>query len=767
MEENSPQLDKENRPEDKFRALKKETEKKYGLKVTENVDGEEKSPKEEQKDDKKEEPKIEPVEEFKEEPKEDKPKKEFPKVKIPKISTDFKKISKFGLIPLFFLLVLAGYSFIIHKLSLKYYCINCEIKELEIFNPFGTQLDSISFGVEAFGSKEEFIEYIESAGSEEMGLFGAALMPQMLMAREATDSIDPGGSITTGSFGAPGGASPSRVSTTNVQVVGIDEPDIVKTDGQNIFTSIQEGYYYDRSGTANSATNIIKAFPPSELEKIGGIDKIGNLLLSKNVLIIFTAKEVFGYDVLDPYNPKELWKMPYEEKTGYKDARMYQDEIYLITATAVNRHDPCPLRPVILEGQDFSIPCTEIYHPKRNIPINVTYSILNIDPQSGEVKDSVSLVGSEFDAVIYMSEDNLYVSYSYREDYTEIYLDFINTAALDLFSEEFVKELEDLVSYELSSGVKMMELMYRIESYTASLSEDEMMRVSNELENRLDSYTKEHARDYETTGIVKIGRKDLDIDATGTVPGHPLNQFSLDEYDNNLRIATNSGGAMWGAMGDVNDVYILNRNMREIGKVTDLGKDERIYAARFIRDKAYIVTFREIDPFYVLDLSDPRNPQMKGELKIPGYSSYLHPLRDNVILGIGKEGSQVKLSMFDVSDPGNPAELDKYMLDEYWSEVANNHHAFLLDPVHEIFFLPGSKGAYIFSYANNKLSLAKTDSAVNVKRAIYLDDYLYIITDSKIVVLDEKTWALVKEIEYNPSNQPKPVPPIPLPIVDF
>jgi len=747
VDDNSPQTDQEKRPEDKFQALKKETEEKYGINVTENADENE---------------------EKKEEFKEEKPEKGLPKVKIPKVNVNFnyKKIAKFGLVPLLALLMLAGYSLIIHKLTFKYFCMNCEIKELEIFNPFGSQLDSISFGVDAFDSKEEFIEYIESAASSgEMGLFGGVMLQERSMALDANAGL-----AVSSSLGAPGGAGamPSRVSTTNVQVTGIDEPDIVKTDGKNIFTSIQSWYNYrNMPQDSSEMTNSIKAFPPSELKKIGGIDKIGNLLLSKNVLVIFTAKEVFGYNVKDPYNPQELWKMPYEEKTGYKDARMYQDEIYLITATALNRNDPCPFRPVILEGQDFSISCTEIYHPKRNIPINVTYSILKIDPQSGEVKDSVSLVGSEFDAVIYMSEDNLYVSYSYREDFTDIYLDFINTAALDLFSEEFVKELEELVSYELSSEVKMMELMYRIEAYTASLSEDEMMRISNELQNRLDTYSKEHARDYETTGIVKIGRKDLDIDATGTVPGHPLNQFSLDEYDGNLRIATNSGGGMWNTAGDVNDVYILNRNMREIGKVVDLGKDEKIYAARFIRDKAYIVTFREIDPFYVLDLSDPRNPQMKGELKIPGYSSYLHPLRENIILGVGKEGSQVKLSMFDVSDPSNPVELDKYMLDEYWSEVVNNHHAFLLDSVHEIFFLPGSKGAYIFSYADNKLSLAKTDSAVNVKRAIYLDDYLYIITDSKIVVLDEKTWDLVKEIEYNPSNQPKPVPPIPMPIVDF
>jgi uncharacterized secreted protein with C-terminal beta-propeller domain len=111
--------------------------------------------------------------------------------------------------------------------------------------------------------------------------------------------------------------------------------------------------------------------------------------------------------------------------------------------------------------------------------------------------------------------------------------------------------------------------------------------------------------------------------------------------------------------------------------------------------------------------------------------------------------------------------MDKYMLDEYWSDVENNHHAFLLDPDHEIFFLPGSKGAYIFSYANNKLELRKTDSATNVQRAVYLDNYLYIITGNKVIALDENTWNQVKEIEYAKTNEPEPIPPTPRPIIDF
>ncbi len=178
-----------------------------------------------------------------------------------------------------------------------------------------------------------------------------------------------------------------------------------------------------------------------------------------------------------------------------------------------------------------------------------------------------------------------------------------------------------------------------------------------------------------------------------------------------------------------------------------MGLDERIYSVRFINDKGYVVTFKQIDPFYVLDLSVPSLPQIKGELKIPGYSSYLHPLDENRILGIGKENNQVKLSVFDVSNAENPVEENKYLVDEYWSDILNTHHAFLLDKKHEIFFLPGSRGGYIFSYKDNQLKLAKAVSEINPKRALYLDDYLYILGDQKLVVLNENDWNRINQLD--------------------
>ena len=209
-----------------------------------------------------------------------------------------------------------------------------------------------------------------------------------------------------------------------------------------------------------------------------------------------------------------------------------------------------------------------------------------------------------------------------------------------------------------------MELSNILQKHYSSLSQDDRRKIENEMENKLSEYVKIHIRELSSTGIVKIALSDFEIKATGRVPGVPLNQFALDEYKGNLRIAvTISGqGTMWGGWSSTslrlgersdssaNDVYVLDKDLEITGSIKDLGLTERIYSARFIGEKAFLVTFRQVDPFYVLDLSDPNNPRKAGELKIPGFSSYLHPLKENLILGVGQENGRVKLSLFDVSD---------------------------------------------------------------------------------------------------------------------
>jgi uncharacterized secreted protein with C-terminal beta-propeller domain len=331
-------------------------------------------------------------------------------------------------------------------------------------------------------------------------------------------------------------------------------------------------------------------------------------------------------------------------------------------------------------------------------------------------------------------------------------VDFLKSKGTGILPSSVMDRLNKLQTYDISQSAKITEMSQIVEKYYQGLSQDDRLTKENEINNKMGEYIKENARKLISTGIVKIKLDGLKLEHTGQLPGTLLNQFSLDEYQGNLRVATTIGGNnFWWSFGggqseSVNDVYVLNSKLETSGSIKDLGKTEQIYSARFIEDKGYLVTFRQTDPFYVLDLKDARNPKVAGELKIPGFSSYLHPLEKNRILGVGQENGQVKISLFDVSDASNPKEIDKYQLKEYWSEASNNHHAFLQDEKHKIFFLPAGQNGYVFSYGNDKLTLKKAVSSFSAKRAIYINDFLYIISDDKVIVLDENSWEKVKEI---------------------
>ena len=147
--------------------------------------------------------------------------------------------------------------------------------------------------------------------------------------------------------------------------------------------------------------------------------------------------------------------------------------------------------------------------------------------------------------------------------------------------------------------------------------------------------------------------------ATGTVPGFILNHYALSEHDGKLRVATTeepiwAPGAERESQSTVTVLDQQGNRLVRIGSVTGLGKGERIYAVRFMGDQGYVVTFRQIDPLYTLDLRDPTAPKVVGELKIPGYSAYLHPVGEGRLLGIGRDGADVQASLFDVSNPAAP-----------------------------------------------------------------------------------------------------------------
>ena len=191
----------------------------------------------------------------------------------------------------------------------------------------------------------------------------------------------------------------------------------------------------------------------------------------------------------------------------------------------------------------------------------------------------------------------------------------------------------------------------------------------------------------------------------GSVRGTILNQFSMDEHNGYFRAAT----TIWADGKLSNAVFVLDAKMQTVGSITNIAPNERIYSARFMGDRGYMVTFVLVDPLFVFDLSDPRNPEILGELKIPGFSSYLHPLDENHLLGIGRDTTVattrdssgriisevaielgIKLAIFDVTDVANPVEEHVEIIGGRgtFSEVLHNHKALLFDSRNNLMAFP-------------------------------------------------------------------------------
>lgn len=646
--------------------------------------------------------------------------------------------------------------------------------------------------IEKFKSDDEFKSYIAHARDQQgyyggMGMMKAmpSLAPRAMEDRVETLAmpVDDFGMMAEGSANQAMPAAPDRLSTTNVQVFGIDEPDIVKTDGREIYVSTPGGYYpmyfegrpqaepmmiQDAPVSSKIAPpypdypeyrlggiKAVKAMPLEDMAVESTIEDMGDLLLAGDKLIALPGNKVVGYDVSDPKEPEKDWTIDVEQNTSIVAARLSEGKLYLVTQTGVwYDNNPCPIRPLAVDGEKISIPCTEVYHPVRPVPVDTTFAVMIVNPEDGTVEKQTAFIGSTGQSVVYMSPKAVYVTYNHQGDFIGYIVGFFKENK-DIVPSSIVSRLEKLQGYDLSDSAKMTEFGIIMQQFEQSIEGDDRLKLENEFANRMESYQNVHKRDLEQTGIVKINASTLKVEGSGSIPGRLLNQFSMDEHDGYVRVATTVGESnFWwgfgfgGSRGSANDVYVLDSNLEVEGSVLDLGLTERVYSVRFIRDKGYVVTFRQTDPFYVLDLSKPSAPKMTGELKIPGYSSYLHPIAQNRILGVGQEGSQVKLSLFNVADPANPTEADKYLLNEYWSEVGSTHHAFLQDEKHKIFFMPGGSGGYIFSYADDKLSLTKAVAGISARRALFINDYLYVVGDDRIIVLDESSWERVKELSY-------------------
>jgi uncharacterized secreted protein with C-terminal beta-propeller domain len=560
-------------------------------------------------------------------------------------------------------------------------------------------------------------------------------MPTMTAAA-TNDAVAFESGAAAGGSGGDAGSQPERVSGTNVQEAGLDEPDILKTAGSTVFYSPPEmsRWEYRHDTDESRTTRVISADDPARPEVVDEIDASGRMLLDGDRVMVIEDDELHGYDVSDPENPVQVWEEDLSAEVV--TARLLDGQVYLVTRTGVDLDEPCPIRP--LDGA--SVPCTDIHRPDRQVPVDATYTALQLDMDDGSVADTTSFVGTTDNTAVYMSENALYVTYTEQANRGELRLEFLLDQD-DRFPDRVTDRLEEIQGYNISGQSKRTEAERALESWYRTLDDDRRHEVRDELRNDYRDYLTDHQRALLRTGVVRIDVGDgLSVDTTGTVPGRPLNQFSMDEHEGRLRITTTVPAA--GGAQSANDLYVLdNETLQQQGSVKDMGLNEEVYSVRYVGDTAYVVTFRRIDPFHVVDLSDPDDPEEVGELELPGFSSYLHPVDDDHVLGIGEEDGQVKAVLFDVSDPSNPTIDDDYILDAHWSGISESHHAFLMDRRHGVFFLPTGEGGKVFDYTDGELSLERSvDTDGQAHRAMYINDFMYVFGGSELVVVNETTW---------------------------
>ena len=522
-----------------------------------------------------------------------------------------------------------------------------------------TQTDTLSQnfgGMKTFTSLEELKSYLANHTQSSNYLGGNSF--------GASKSLAPVPSVT-GTSGA------EDYSTTNIQVAGVDEADTVKTDGQYLYISSTEnsGVYISSGSQANNNVYIVSA-DPQNAKVISKIALDNNtmpvglfispdssklvVLASKNPLyspggfnplIMSYYRDVYAciyvYDVSNKANP--VLSRNFTVSGSYFNSRMIGNNLYAITSqSAMLYNDVVPVPAVYKAGVAYTASPTSIYYADMNQSDYYSFtSFYGINIMDDQQQPTNMTVLMSGASTMYVSPTNIYVTYPTWANSTE-----------------------------LTS-------IYR----------------------------------------VKINGLNLSFEAEGSVPGYTINQYAMDEYNGNLRIATNADpNSMVGWFGTsqnskINNVYVLNQNLTVIGKLEGLAQGESLYAARFLGDKCYLVTFKQTDPFFVIDLSNPSAPKVAGELKIPGYSSYLQPYDENHVIGLGVENtitsgfesSNLKMSLFDVTDINNPTEIAKYTVEGNYtsSNALYDPKAFLFDVQKQLLVIPVSINNYYNNYSAN------------------------------------------------------------------
>ena len=513
-------------------------------------------------------------------------------------------------------------------------------------------------------------------------------------------------------------------SNTTEQVKGVSEADIVKTDGEYIY------YVFDKKLSVFKADGQnTKLLSTVELN-YSTVGNYSEMFLNGDRLVIVKSghykddKEyslITVYDISDKTAPQMLAES--SQEGSYNSSRMVGDYIYLISNCRINinkidEKQPRTFVPVTeTNGVCQTVPAEKIYRYEQD-EYDSCYTVIGaFNCKDGALSDSASLLGGS---------DILYCS----------------TGNIILAKAKYYEGVDDALT----------DKAYAFSDKTA------VSRIS-------------------------ISDGKIEYKVSGEIAGNLENQFFIDEYNGYFRFVTTvytqkkteqkfentEETVVTYSNETAAHLTVLDKDLKPVGEIKDLAKGERVYSVRFMGDIAYFVTFRQTDPLFSADLSDPKNPKILGALKIPGFSEYMYPYTDGLLLGFGMDADEktgrtggLKLSMFNITDPANVTEDDKTVLNGYnYSPALSDHKAMLVSGDKNLIGFAATDNYdnvkyLIFSYTGDgferRASLTVNDSydcyAMTDVRGLFVKDSFYVISQKTLQVFDINTFLQISRIEF-------------------
>ena len=547
-------------------------------------------------------------------------------------------------------------------------------------------------GYSQVDSEEELYDALKDCQYQTSYYARGGLGDQVMLLEESAVSDTASSSADTGAV-----SSSTDYSQTNVREAGVDEGDVVKTDGKYLYIL-----------KSDSSVKIVD-IQSSEMELVSTVtldqlnESIEEIYLEDNQLILVTS----GYD----------------SSMEEQESDVYTVDRYTYAAVSVydisDREHPQQTGRMTQEGT---------YRQSRKNG-NYFYLLTQYSPSIGESVD-------DSDVIPLVNEEKVTVN--------NIYL------PSDLNQPDYL----------VVSGTDLSDLQNPVSTKAIVSGASDFYMSTDSLYICCQNW--EHGKS--STQILKFSCADGEITASNMaeLPGYLNDTFSLDEYDGYLRVLTTEDGN-----GESNNLFVLDEDMNTISTIRDIASGETIRSARFVGDMGYFVTFRQTDPLFCVDLSEPESPEILSELKISGFSSYLHMYGENRLLGIGYEADEdtgiqtgVKLSMFDISDPENVTEENKYVIkDAYYLPFDYNYKAITIDADKNLIGFVCDEEYMVFRYDEEKgfenvLTYTMSDNnywdGQEACRGVYAGGRFYIVDREKVLMFDmEQDFALTDRLNWN------------------